>query len=293
MAKDATIEVSAAIEKPWQRNTKRAVILVVLTIFAIFALVPFYFLIVSSFKPGQEMIRYGISLNPHFEKFTLDTYKLLLDTANSDYFIWYRNSLIYTTVQTVLGLALTCMVGYSLGMYRFRGRNLVFVLVLVVMMLPIEIMMIPLYREMVTLKLFDNMGGVVLPFVVFPSAVFFFRQFSLSLPRELMDAGRIDGLTEYGILLRVMVPLMKPAFGAMAILISMNSWNAVVWPMVVLRSSNKLTLPIGLSTLITPYGNNYDMLMPGAVLAVIPIIIVYLLNQKAFMSGLTVGSVKG
>jgi arabinosaccharide transport system permease protein len=161
------------------------------------------------------------------------------------------------------------------------------------MMVPIEIMMIPLYKEMVAFKMFNNIWGVVLPFVVFPSAVFFFRQYSTGLPKELMDAGRIDGLSEYGIFARIMVPLMKPAYGAMAILISMNSWNAVVWPMVVLRDSNKLTIPIGLSTLITPYGNNYDKLMPGAVLAVIPIIIVFVLNQKAFMEGLTVGSVKG
>lgn len=146
---------------------------------------------------------------------------------------------------------------------------------------------------MVTFKFFDNIFGVVLPFVVFPPAVFFFRQYSLSMPEELSDAGKIDGLTDYGIFFRIMVPIMKPAFGAMAILISMNSWNAIVWPMVVLRSSNKLTIPIGLSTLITPYGNNYDMLMPGAVLAVIPIVILFILNQRAFMEGLTVGSVKG
>lgn len=100
-------------------------------------------------------------------------------------------------------------------------------------------------------------------------------------------------MTEYGIFVRIMVPLMKPAFGAMTILISMNSWNAVVWPMVVLRSNKKLTIPIGLSTLITPYGNNYDLLMPGAVLAVIPIIFLFMLNQKAFIEGLTSGSIKG
>jgi arabinosaccharide transport system permease protein len=291
--KDVTLDASVAVMKPWRRNLTQAMIISVLILFAIFALTPFYFLLVSSFKPGQEMIRYGISLNPHFEKFTLDMYKLLFNPQNSNYFVWYRNSILYTAIQTLLGLILGCMVGYGLGMYQFRGRNFVFVLVLLVMMLPIEIMMIPLFRQMVGLKLFNNIGGVVLPFAVFPPAVFFFRQYSQGLPKELMDAGRIDGLTEFGILVRIMVPLMKPAFGAMAILISMASWNAVVWPMVVLRDSLKLTIPIGLSTLITPYGNNYDLLMPGAVLAVIPIIILFLLNQKAFMSGLTVGGVKG
>lgn len=268
--------------------------IVVLSIFAICALIPFYFLIVSSFKPGVEMVRYGISLDPHFEKFNLNQYKLVFNPDESNYFYWYGNSLLYTTVQTVLGLVLTSMVGYGLGIYKkFKGRNLLFMLVLLVMMIPVEIMMLPLYKEMIKLNFFDNIWGVVLPFVVFPSAVFFFRQYALGLPIELMDAGRIDGLTEYGIFTRIMVPLMKPAFGAMAILIAMNCWNSVVWPMVVLRNSLRLTIPIGLSTLITPYGNNYDLLMPGAVLAVIPIVILFMLNQKAFIDGLTAGGVKG
>jgi arabinosaccharide transport system permease protein len=277
----------------YKSKLSRIAIMVILCLFAIIAITPFYFLIVSSFKPGVEMVRFGISLNPHFEKFTLDMYKLLFDPDESNYFNWYANSLFYTAVQTVLGLVLTSMVGYGLGKYRFKGRNFFFVLVLLVMMIPVEIMMIPLYKEMVALDFFDNVLGVVLPFVVFPSAVFFFRQYSLGLPKELIDAGRIDGMTEYGIFTRIMAPLMKPAFGAMAILISMNSWNSIVWPMVVLRTSTKLTIPIGLSTLITPYGNNYNLLMPGAVLAVVPIVIVFIMNQKAFMEGLTVGSVKG
>jgi len=275
-------------------RASRFAIIFILSIFAVFALLPFYFLLVSAFKPGVEMIRHGITLNPHFEKFTLNQFKLLFDPKESNYFYWYRNSLLYTGVQTVMSLVLTSMVGYGLGVYtRYKYRNAVFVMVLLVMMIPVEIMILPLYKEMVYLKLFDRICGVVLPFAVFPSAVFFFRQYSLGLPLELMDSGRIDGLTEYGIFVRIMVPLMKPAFGAMTILISMNSWNAVVWPMVVLRSNKKLTIPIGLSTLITPYGNNYDLLMPGAVLAVIPIIFLFMLNQKAFIEGLTSGSIKG
>jgi len=272
----------------------RVIMIAVLSIFAVGALLPFYFLIVSAFKPGVEMVRYGITLNPHFEKFTLNQFRILFNPEESNYFHWYKNSLLYTGVQTVLSLVLTAMVGYGLGVYkRFRYRNIVFMMVLLVLMIPIEIMILPLYKEMVFFKFFDKVWGVVLPFAVFPAAVFFFRQYSLGLPLDLMDSGRIDGLTEYGIFVRIMVPLMKPAFGAMAILISMNSWNSIVWPMVVLRSNEKLTIPIGLSTLITPYGNNYDLLMPGAVLAVVPIVILFMLNQRAFIEGLTAGGIKG
>jgi arabinosaccharide transport system permease protein len=184
------------------------------------------------------------------------------------------------------------MVGYGLAMYRFKGRNLIFVMVLVVMMVPIEILILPLYKLITNLRLIDTYAGVVLPFAVPPTAVFFFRQFSVGLPKELLDSGRIDGCTEFGIYFRIMAPLMKPAFGAMFILQAMFSWNSFVWPLIALRSDQKLTLPIGLASLITPYGNNYDMLMPGAVLSVIPVVIIFLLNQKAFISGLTIGAIK-
>ena len=151
------------------KNTERAarvVSIVILSIFAVFALLPFYFLIVSSFKPGVEMVRYGISLAPHFEKFTINQYKLLFDLEESNYFIWYKNSIVYTAVQTVLGLVFASMVGYGLGVYKFKGNNFVFTLVLLVMMIPIEIMMLPLYREMIAFKIFDSMWGVVLLIMV-------------------------------------------------------------------------------------------------------------------------------
>jgi arabinosaccharide transport system permease protein len=125
------------------------------------------------------------------------------------------------------------------------------------------------------------------------NAIFFFRQFSSGLPLELMDAGRIDGATEYGIFFRIMMPLMKPAFGAMTILLAMMSWNMFVWPLIVLRSNRNFTIPIGLSSLITAYGNNYSVLIPGAVLAIIPVIVVFLFNQRLFVSGLASGGVKG
>jgi len=122
--------------------------------------------------------------------------------------------------------------------------------------------------------------------------VFFFRQYAVSLPRELLDAARIDGCSEFGIYLRIMSPLMIPAFGAMGILQALHSWNNFLWPLVVLRTDEMFTLPIGLAGLLTPYGNNYDVLISGAVLTVVPIIILFFLFQRYFISGLTIGAVK-
>lgn len=264
-----------------------------LIIFAIFCLAPFIFLLVSSFKPGSEMIRNGITLNPDFEKMNFNNYKLLTTDREGIYLYWYRNSVVITFLYTSMSLFLCSMVGYGMAVYEFKGKKALFVIVLIVMMIPVEILILPLYKLSILLKVIDTYWGVILPFVVSPFAVFFFRQYSLGLPKEFLDAGRIDGCTEFGIYFKIMMPLMLPAFGAMTILQAMSSWNSFVWPLIVLRSNEMLTLPIGLQTLITPYGNNYDLLLSGAVMSVIPIIIVFILNQKAFISGLTIGGVKG
>lgn len=270
-----------------------ALVFVILLIFAVFCLAPFFFLVISSLRPGVEMIRQGISLNIDFSALNFDNYVLLLDGKEGIYLFWYFNSVVITVVHTLLSLLLTSMVGYGLAMYNFKGKNAVFIIVLVVMMIPVEILILPLYELSISTDLIDSYPGVILPFVVAPMSIFFFRQYAQSLPRELLDAGRIDGCGEFKIFFQIMLPLMKPAFGAMGILQAMFSWNNFVWPLIVLRSNDMLTLPIGLQSLITPYGNNYDILFPGAVMSVIPIIILFILNQKAFISGLTVGGVKG
>ncbi len=268
-------------------------IVAILLIFAVFCLAPFVFLLLSSFKPGSEMIQNGITFKLDFEKMNLHNYRILPIEREGVYLHWYQNSVVIAVLYTAISLFFCSMVGYGMAVYDFKGRKALFILVLIVMMIPVEILILPLYKLSILFKLINTYWGVILPFAVSPFAVFFFRQYSVGLPKEYMDAGRIDGCTEFGIYFKIMMPLMIPAFGAMTILQAMSSWNSFVWPLIVLRSNEMLTLPIGLQTMITPYGNNYDLLLSGAVMSVIPIIIVFILNQKAFISGLTVGGVKG
>lgn len=256
-------------------------------------LFPFYYLFLASFKSSKELFRYGMDFRINPELMSLDNYRLLFTANKGMYLHWYKNSLLIVALYTAGSLFLSSLVGYSLGAYRFRGQNLLFILVLVVMMMPLEILMLPLYKLTVQLGIINTYSGVILPFLVSPIAVFFFRQFVTGLSKDFIDAGRIDGCTEFGIFFRIMAPLMAPAFGAMGILLAMQNWNSLVWPLIVLRTNSMFTLPIGLSSLLTPYGNNYDMLISGSVLATIPIIILFLLNQRAFISGLSSGGVKG
>ncbi|CAH1223566.1 L-arabinose transport system permease protein AraQ [Paenibacillus auburnensis] len=270
-------------------------LLVLFAILAVLMLFPLYALFLASLKPASELFRYGLNVRLDFDVMSLDNYRSIFTGKGEagHYFEWYSNSVIITVLFTLLSLLLSSMVGYGLGMYRFKGRNLIFTLVLIVMMIPVEIILLPLYKLTVSLKLINTVWGVILPFMVAPLPIFFFRQFALGLPKDFMDAGRIDGCTEFGIFFRIMVPLMAPAYGAITILQAMNSWNNFLWPLIVLRTTDKFTLPIGLASFVTPLGSNYEALIAGAVLAILPILILFLFFQRYFIEGLTVGGVKG
>lgn len=251
--------------------------------------------LIASFRPGTELIRRGLSIDLDFSTMTLDNYLYLFgNNADSQkYFMWFKNSLILTFVSVVLTLIVCYFVAYGLSMYEYKLKNFLFFLVIATMMVPFEILILPLYKEMISLKLIDTMAGVIMPGICSASTIFFFRQYMIGLPKELLDAGRIDGATEYGICVKIMLPITKPAFAAMSILCAMGAWNNVLWPMLVYRSADKFTLPIGLNTLLTPYGNNYDVLIAGSMFGIIPVFIVFLCFQKYFIEGLTAGAVKG
>jgi arabinosaccharide transport system permease protein len=258
------------------------------------ALFPFFAIVMAAFKPTADLMRYGVDLSFNLEMLTLDNFRTLFSSRTGDvYFHWYKNSLIISFLYTFFSLLFSSLVGYGFGVYQFRGKNILFVIVLIVMMLPVEILILPLYKMIISWGLVDTFTGVIAPFAVAPIAIFFFRQFASGLPRELMDAGRIDGCSEYGLYFRIMMPLMLPAFGAMAILQGMRSWNDLLWPLIVLRTELNFTLPIGLTALISPYEDNLDVLISGSIMTILPMIILFLFFQRYFVAGLTAGGVKG
>ncbi|WHY01009.1 carbohydrate ABC transporter permease [Neobacillus sp. DY30] len=261
-------------------------------IFSLMALFPIINLLISSLRPSSELMRNGISITFDPSTMSVDNYTYIF-TQGGNYWSWFMNSLVITTITIVLSLFFSSMVGYALALYDFKGRTLIFGCVLFILMVPFEILMLPLFQLMVNLNLINTYTAVILPAAVAPMAVFFFRQYALGLPKELMDAARIDGSTEYGIFFKIMLPLMTPSLAAMAILQGLGSWNNFLWPLIVLRSNDMFTLPIGLATLLTPYGNNYDILIAGSVMTILPIIILFIFFQRYFVAGLTVGGVKG
>lgn len=277
-----------------KKNEKRRSIrlFILFLIVAVITLLPLALLFVASLRPGAELMRNGLNFNIDWKHANFDEYKLLF-SGNNDYFIWYKNSLVITIVQTVMSLFLSAWVAYGFAMYEFKFKNLFFIFVLMVMMVPTEVILLPLYKLVIRMHLINSMWGIILPYAVVPMMVFFFRQYLSGLPKELVDAARVDGCSEYGIFFRVILPLMKPSFAAMGIYEGMASWNNFLWPMIVINKMDKITLPVGLQSLLSPYGNNYDILIAGSCFAIIPILILFVCFQRYFIEGMTAGSVKG
>lgn len=275
------------------RNRGRtAAMLLLFTLIALLIVTPVYALFIASFKPGELLLQYGLNLSLEIEKMGLGNYFLLF-RGRHDYWIWFWNSMLLTAVTVLLTLLVSSFVAYGFSAYEFRGRNFLFFIVLAIMSVPFEVVMLPLYKQMSDWKMMDSYTAVVLPFLAHASTIFFFRQYLLGMPASLIEAGRIDGASEYGIFFRLIIPIMKPAFAAMAILNGMNAWNNYMWPLLVIRSAEKYTLTLGLNTLINPYGDNYSLLIVGAFFSILPVFLLFVAFQRYFIEGMTAGAVKG
>lgn len=276
-----------------ERKRYTSVVLVILFSFlALLIILPIWVMFVASFKPGSDLLQYGLNFDINISRMNFDNY-ILLFTGTHEYWKWFFNSICLTVITVFSTLIISSFVGYGFAVYDFKGKKALFVLVLLILSIPLEVVMLPLYKQMSAWKMMDSFTAIILPFVAHASTIFFFRQYLVSIPQSLLEAGRIDGATEYGIFFRLILPLMKPAFSAMAILNGMNAWNNYLWPLLVIRSSEKYPLTLGLNTLINPYGDNYSLLIVGSVFSVIPIFILFVAFQKYFIEGMMAGAVKG
>lgn len=262
------------------------------TLLSILSIFPFVVLFIGSFRPGRDLIRNGLALTFDLDKMSLHNY-IYLFTGDHAYFTWFKNSVVITAISVITTLFVCYFVAYGLAMYKFKISNLIFFLIIATMMVPFEILMLPLYQEIIGLNLVDTYTGVILPGICSASTIFFFRQYLQGLPKDLLDSGRIDGATEFGICFKIIMPIAKPAFAAMGILCAMGAWNNMLWPMLVFRSASRFTLPIGLNGLMTPYDNNYNLLIAGSMFAILPVFIIFICFQKYFVEGMAAGAVKG
>jgi lactose/L-arabinose transport system permease protein len=204
------------------------------------------------------------------------------------------NSLAIATLQTLGGLTIALLAGYAFAKFRFRGRTVLFGMLLSTLVVPDQVMLVPLFRMMMSFHLLDSYQAIVLPGLCVPFAIFMMRQALSGLPDELLDASRVDGAGELRVLFSVVVPVMRPFLAAMAVFLFLGSWNSFVWPLIALRHPDMLTLPVALATLHGQESNtDYGAILSGTAVSTVPMMILFLVLQKQFISGLLAGATKG
>ncbi len=208
-------------------------------------------------------------------------------------FRWLLNTVFMSVASMLLTCLTSAMAGYVLAKKRFWGKTLIFTLVVCAMALPKQVILIPLLREMSALELYDTIWAVIFPIVGWPFGVFLLKQFAEGIPTEMVEACRIDGASEWRTFTDVMFPMIKPGVGACAIFTFINSWNDYFMQLIMLTANKNLTISLGIATMQGESSTDYGLLMAGAALASVPIIIVFLIFQKYFTKGITMGAVKG
>ena len=205
--------------------------------------------------------------------------------------------MVNTVFMAVMSMILTCitaaMAGYALAKKRFVGRKLLFTLIVCAMALPKQVILIPLLREMSSLNLYNTIWAVIFPIVGWPFGVFLMKQFSEGIPTEMLEAARIDGASEARTFVKIVLPMVKPGIGALAIFTFINSWNDYFMQLIMLSSTSNLTISLGIAKLQAENSTDFGLIMAGAALAAVPIIIIFLIFQKYFTKGIAMGAVKG
>ena len=250
---------------------------------------PYVYMLSATFKVNSEIFTTDVTFIPPVWR--LDNYISLF--AGRPYARWFLNTLIAALGRMFLGLLLCSMAGYAFAKYDFAGKRSLFVFILATMMLPFQILLVPLFLMVVTFNWIDNYLALIVPFAAEAFGIFVLRQYMVSIPSELLDAARIDGAGEFGLYWRIALPLARPGLGVMGILFFIHGWNDYLWPLIVLRDKTMMTVNLGIASLVGPYNNEYGMLLAGATLGTIPIVIVFLAMQRQFIAGIMSGALKG
>ncbi|MEU9314622.1 MULTISPECIES: carbohydrate ABC transporter permease [unclassified Streptomyces] len=273
------------------RNPKRVLVYVLLSAGLLIMSAPFLWMAVSAFKTQADLTASPPVWLP--TEWTLENFRELLDKL--DLPLYFMNSVIVAVLVTVSNLVFCSMLGYALAKLNFAGRNKIFGLVLGALMVPGNLMLLPLFVLMSKLQLIDSYAGLVLPFAAGAFGVFLMRQFMQSIPDELLEAARMDGAGEWYIFWRIVMPLVKPALATLSIFTFLGSWNNFVWPLIATNDPDKYTLPVALATFATDpnkAGGSNGMLMAGSLLVVLPVVVLFIALQRHFTQGIATAGMK-
>lgn len=258
-----------------------------LCLFGLLMIFPFLWMLGTSLKKGADVF----SLSPIPRQFAWGNYAALF--GGSHFPLWFLNSLVVGLCVTLSVLFFDSLVGFVLSKYRFRGKRFVFLLILSTMMIPTEMLVIPWYIMSNRLSWLDSYWAIMFPGLMSGFGTFLMRQFFMTVPDDLLDAGRIDGLNEFKVFHRIALPLVKPALAALAIFSFIGNWNAFLWPLIASNRIDRYTLPVGLSFFNGEFQTQWEMVMTGASVATVPVFIIFIIFQKQIIEGIALTGVKG
>jgi multiple sugar transport system permease protein len=271
------------------RPISRGLLYLILGIGLIVVIAPFVWMVLGSFKSDGELRKVPPTFLP--QSGSPNNYTQLFSGLNFGHF--FLNSVIVAVIVTVGNLLFCSMLGYALAMLEFRGKRVLFGLVMGTLMIPGVVTFVPLFVLVVNAGLADSLPGLILPFLVSPFGVFLMRQFISGLPKDLQDAGRVDGAGELKIFSRVYLPLCSPAMATLGILTFLGSWNNFLWPLVVAQNEKTYTLPVALALYSTGQNQTqYGLLLAGAVVVTVPILVVFMVFQRRFIEGIATTGIK-
>lgn len=263
--------------------------IILLSILTIIFVFPFYWIMTGAFKSQPDTIKIPPQWWPTAP--TLENFKQLL--VQNPAGKWLFNSIFIALVTMILVCITSSLAGYVLAKKKFYGQKFLFSVFIAAMALPKQVVLVPLVRIVNFLGIHDTLAAVILPLIGWPFGVFLMKQFSENIPGELLESAKIDGCGEIRTFVNIAFPIIKPGFAALAIFTFINTWNDYFMQLVMLSSRNKLTVSLGVATMQAEMATNYGLIMAGAALSAIPIVAVFLMFQKSFTQGITMGAVKG
>ncbi|RLC38191.1 MAG: carbohydrate ABC transporter permease [Candidatus Nealsonbacteria bacterium] len=261
----------------------------IISIIAVIIIIPFFWMISTSLKERGALMAIPIQWIP--DKVSFEAYQKLFKIFPFGRAI--LNSMYVAIMTTFITISSAAMAAYVFAKIEFKGREKIFVLYLATLMIPSQVTMIPNFLVLKYMGLLNTFTGLMLPSLINAFATFILRQNMKVIPNDYIEAAVIDGASHFTIFYKVILPLSKPIIAALGIITFMGTWNSYLWPLIILTSRNKMTLPVGLSLLSGQHGAEYNLLMAGSLISIIPILIVFLFTQKYFEKGLSLGGIKG
>jgi len=262
---------------------------VIVVLLAIFCLFPVVWVILSSFKPQSELFKIPMTFLP--KEWTLENYIEAL--SRGSFVTYFSNTLFVAVVATVITVFINIMSGYALAKYIFPGRNLIFTIMIGTLMIPLQVIMIPIFLQLKRLGMLNTLWGIIIPPAATPTGIFLARQYMVNLPNSMIESARIDGAKEFFIFRTIIIPLSMPIIATISIFSFMWRWNDYLWPLIVITDNDKQTLQQALANFVGQLQINWSNLLAMTTISIIPVIVVFLMFQRYFMSGITTGAVKG